>query len=226
MSDQLVVLIGSDGKRATVSRAVATQASMLLRELLDGREANTVTEYSSDNESPEGSLTIDDQSCDAADAIPTVELPFPYFTGALLERVCEHMMYHYGHSPLNRSTPSLELQGLQSSVADCGSVVSGASTCRSTMRDIPRPMTLPLSEYLDAFDQNFIKDWDEETTILMVKAATLFNYRELINLASARLAVYLSEKSVEGLRAFLGEEGDFDPEEELQLRKELERALD
>jgi hypothetical protein len=87
-------------------------------------------------------------------------------------------------------------------------------------RVIPRPMTLPLTEYLDLKDRRFIADWDELITVQMVKAATLLNYEELLQLASAKLASYLIERDLEGVRTLLGVESDFDAVEEGELRKE------
>lgn len=81
-------------------------------------------------------------------------------------------------------------------------------------------MTLPLTEYLDLKDRRFIADWDELITVQMVKAATLLNYEELLQLASAKLASYLIERDLEGVRTLLGVESDFDAVEEGELRKE------
>ncbi|KAF8291388.1 SKP1-like protein [Trypanosoma cruzi] len=248
MPDQLLVLIGSDGKQATVSRSVATQASLVLRDLLDGREPTTRVEALVSGTGDRGDKTSESQmagtqsstasasipSAGAAcsnnggggggsGAIPAIELPFPYFTGDLLRRICAHMTYRYNYQPPNRSD-----EGASAGNGKGGNGGGGGSAWshgRNVMREIPRPMVLPLCEYLDPYDRRFIEDWDEATTVLMVKAATLLNYEELLCLASAKLAVYLSEKSVEGIRAFLGVESDFTQEEEAELKKELERVL-
>lgn len=54
----------------------------------------------------------------------------------------------------------------------------------------------------------------------MVKAATLLNYNELLQLASAKLASYLCEKNVDGIRILLGAASDFSQTEEAELKKE------
>ncbi|ORC90554.1 S-phase kinase-associated protein 1 [Trypanosoma theileri] len=242
MPEQLVILIGSDGKRAIVSRFVATQASLVLRDLLDGREpttrlregfANDVNDNTTNTNTTsivsEGQRMNDNSNNGSSNnSIPAIELPFPYFTGSLLKRICAHMTYRYNHQPPNRNSSGSTAAGVVNSNNDNNKSGSNFSSyCgRNIMREIPRPMVLPLAEYLDAYDRHFIEDWDEVTTILMVKAATLLNYEELLNLASARLAVYLSEKSIESLRAFLGVESDFSPEEEAELRKEYEKCME
>ncbi|EKF32500.1 hypothetical protein MOQ_003645 [Trypanosoma cruzi marinkellei] len=257
MPDQLLVLIGSDGKQATVSRSVATQASLVLRDLLDGREPTTRVEALVSGTGDCGDKTSESQmagtqnntasvsipsavaACSSSSssssgggggggAIPAIELPFPYFTGDLLRRICAHMTYRYNYQPPNRSDEGANVgngKGGNGGGGGGGGGGSAWSQGRNVMREIPRPMVLPLSEYLDPYDRRFIEDWDEATTVFMVKAATLLNYEELLCLASAKLAVYLSEKSVEGIRAFLGVESDFTQEEEAELKKELERVL-
>lgn len=223
MPDHLVVLIGSDGKQATVSRSVATQASLVLRDLLDGKDPTTTTSGGVVGAAGEsvgavsGEETANTQG--SSSGTPTIELPFPYFSGDLLQRICAHMTYRYGHSPSGGGNRA----SLTGSGGSGGAAASAGSPRRNVMRQIPRPMVLPLAEYLDHHDRCFIENWDETTTVLMVKAATLLNYEELFNLASAKLATYLSEKSVEGIRAFLGVEGDFTPEEEAELKKEHEQ---
>ncbi|KEG10853.1 S-phase kinase-associated protein 1 [Trypanosoma grayi] len=225
MPDQLLVLIGSDGKRVTVSRSAATQASLVLRDLLDGREP-TGNIPSGPNEE-NGNVVVDTtrgqvvQGSSSSRSIPVVELPFPYFTGDILQRVCAHITYRYNYQP-----PSKRASGVAAGINNNSSTALSGLPIRNVMREIPRPMMLPLNEYLDSFDRCFLEDWDEAITVLMVKAATLLNYEELLNLASAKLAVYLMEKSVEGLRALLGVESDFTPEEEVWLKKEYERLQD
>ncbi|ESL07562.1 hypothetical protein TRSC58_04746 [Trypanosoma rangeli SC58] len=156
--------------------------------------------------------------------IPAIELPFPYFTSDLLQRICAHMTYRFNYQPPIRDNKKAN-EGSNNGGSGCGGEAVVGLPGRNVMREIPRPMVLPLSEYLDPYDRCFIEDWDEATTVMMVKAATLLNYEELLCLASAKLAVYLSEKSVEGIRALLGVESDFSREEEVELKKEMERVL-
>ncbi|CCW66198.1 unnamed protein product, partial [Phytomonas sp. Hart1] len=92
---------------------------------------------------------------------------------------------------------------------------------RVRWREIPRPMVLPLNEYLDPVDQRFIKDWDETMTMRMIKAATMLNYAMLLELASAKLASYLCYKNIFGIRTLLHAENDFTPNEMAEIRKEL-----
>ncbi|KPI87954.1 hypothetical protein ABL78_2945 [Leptomonas seymouri] len=134
-----------------------------------------------------------------------VELPFPYFTGDILERVCRHMSYRFRMSSFGTEDGCYRVYLVKTRV-------------------LPRPMTLPLVEYLDAKDRHFLSDWDELITIQMVKAATLLNYEELLQLASAKLASYLMDRDLESVRTFLGVECDFDPAEEAELKKE--QAMD
>ncbi|AYU82077.1 hypothetical protein, conserved [Leishmania donovani] len=130
-----------------------------------------------------------------------VEVPFPYFTGDILERVCRHMSYRFRMSSFGSEDGCYRVYAMKA-------------------RTIPRPMTLPLVEYLDAKDRAFIADWDELITVQMVKAATLLNYEELLQLASAKLASYLIERDLEGVRTLLGVKGDFDLAEDAELKKE------
>jgi hypothetical protein len=130
-----------------------------------------------------------------------VELAFPYFSGDILERVCRHMSYRFRMSSFGTEDGCYRVYMVKTRV-------------------IPRPMTLPLTEYLDLKDRRFIADWDELITVQMVKAATLLNYEELLQLASAKLASYLIERDLEGVRTLLGVESDFDAVEEGELRKE------
>ncbi|KAL7698562.1 hypothetical protein N2W54_000384 [Lotmaria passim] len=130
-----------------------------------------------------------------------VELAFPYFNGDILERVCRHMSYRFRMSSFGTEDGCYRVYMVKT-------------------RTIPRPMTLPLVEYLDLKDRRFIADWDELITVQMVKAATLLNYEELLQLASAKLASYLIERDLEGVRTFLGVESDFDAVDEAELKKE------
>lgn len=130
-----------------------------------------------------------------------VELAFPYFTGDILERVCRHMSYRFRMSSFGTEDGCYRVYMVKT-------------------RNIPRPMTLPFIEYLDMKDRRFVADWDEVITVQMVKAATLLNYEELLQLASAKLASYLIDRDLEGVRTFLGVESDFDAVEEAELKKE------
>ncbi|KAK7194711.1 SKP1-like protein [Novymonas esmeraldas] len=130
-----------------------------------------------------------------------VEVPFPYFTGDILERVCRHMSYRFRLSSFGTEDGCYRVYVVRT-------------------RTIPRPMTLPLVEYLDVRDRSFIADWDELLTVQMVKAATLLNYEELLHLASAKLASYLIDRDLEGVRTLLGVENDFDAVEDAELKKE------
>ncbi|CAG9580671.1 conserved hypothetical protein [Leishmania major strain Friedlin] len=130
-----------------------------------------------------------------------VEVPFPYFTGDILERVCRHMSYRFRMSSFGSEDGCYRVYVMKT-------------------RTIPRPMTLPLVEYLDAKDRAFIADWDELITVQILKAATLLNYEELLQLASAKLASYLIERDLEGVRTLLGVKGDFDLTEDAELKKE------
>ncbi|CBH16301.1 hypothetical protein, conserved [Trypanosoma brucei gambiense DAL972] len=224
MVNHLVVLIGSDGKRATVSRTAATHASLLLRDLLDGREPNTtVVEGKSGVEHVSNSDIFEGLVVDKEVVIPAIEIPFTHATGSLLQRVCAHMTYRYDYRPPNGGAEGSTVLFEPVAREHRATFSCGGGYGRNVMPEIPRPMVLPLVDYLDSFDKRFIEDWDEITTVQMVKLATLLNYEELLNLASAKLAVYLSEKSIEGLRAFLGVENDFKAEEEAELRKEYGR---
>ncbi|KAG5495059.1 hypothetical protein JKF63_02112 [Porcisia hertigi] len=130
-----------------------------------------------------------------------VEVPFPYFSGDILERVCRHMSYRFRMSSFGAEDGCYHVYVVKT-------------------RPIPRPMTLPLVEYLDAKDRAFIADWDELITVQMVKAATLLNYEELLQLASAKLASYLIDRDLEGVRTLLGVRSDFDSAEDTELKKE------
>lgn len=272
----MLVLIGSDGKRATVSRAIATEASYVLRDLLDAesillhqKKAPCPTSSASlspipyahnedqkqqhsnseiaipdlmdfNDTDPETTTTTaastaatkrplwDGVATDAwnASVIPVsnssyvhptdeatvmpdsvygraVELPFPCLTGDILERVCYHMSYRFRISTF----------GVEDNLCRVYPVKT---------RDLPKPLVLPLNEYLDSNDRRFIADWDEKMTVWMVKAAMLLNYEELLQLASAKLASYLCEKNVHGLRTLLRVEGDFTAPEEAGMKKELQ----
>lgn len=130
-----------------------------------------------------------------------VELPFPHLSGDILERVCRHMSYRFCTSSFGTEDGCYRVYAVKTRV-------------------IPKPMVLPLVEYLDAQDRRFIADWDELITVQMVKAATLLNYEELLQLASAKLASFILERDIEGVRTLLGADNDFDPAEEVELKKE------
>ncbi|RNF11921.1 S-phase kinase-associated protein 1 [Trypanosoma rangeli] len=120
MPGQLLVLIGSDGKQATVSRSVATQASLVLRDLLDGREptrnleiiagvtkdqgneasfGQVVTAENTATTTTTTTTTAGGSGSSSVTNIPAIELPFPYFTSDLLQRICAHMTYRYNYQP-------------------------------------------------------------------------------------------------------------------------------
>lgn len=264
---QELILVGRDGVRASVARVIATEASYVLRDLLDafpngdsnnGDDSMTAVEIptttcfsgiaehaaanvpdltdffpasteevnNGGNAHPARSqatlphesypnimdkLFSDGSPAPAAedDQHPSqtprtkepVVIPFPSLSGDILQKVCQHMSYRYR-------------------VSSFGTVEGYYRVYPVRTHEIPKPMTLPLTEYLDDADRQFIQDWDELTTVLMVKAATLLNYEDLLRLASAKLASYLCEKNVEGIRTLLGVEGNFSAAEETELKKE------
>lgn len=207
-SAEQIVLIGSDGRRVTVTRSIATEASYVLRDLLDGREACKDKEDKEAVTAPQKKHAKDDlesstTSSSGSDKANLLEVPIPFITGEILEQVWEHMKYRFYTAV---------------AVDDAGNY--GLNVYPIPMKTIPKPMTLPLVEYLDSKDRKFIQDWDEKRTILMVKAATLLRYEELLQLASARLATFLLEKNTEGIRTLLGVECDFSTDEINQLKKE------
>ncbi|CCW63106.1 unnamed protein product [Phytomonas sp. EM1] len=152
-------------------------------------------------ETPRSGSTLGGGGGPSTEYLDATEVPFPYFSGEILERVCAHMTAHHELLPGEGKAPF---------------------TVRLVrFREIPRPMVLPLTEYLDPVDQEFIQDWDESTTVWMVKAATMLNYEALLQLASAKLASYLCYKNINGIRTLLQAESDFAPNEEAEIRKEL-----
>lgn len=213
-----VALVSSDHQRVIVTRAIVTEASFVLRDLLDGREASASEDPSNFFTSPLTNPKESEKVKEDRDSPPSVcsllnnsessrknylEVSLPFITGSTLKLVWEHMKYRF-----------------------CTAVAvddNGMNTIKVypvPMKAIPKPMVLSLNDYLDTNDRNFIADWDELRTIQMVKAATLLRYEELLQLASAKLATYLLEKNVEGIRTLLGVECDFSPEEVAQLKKE------
>lgn len=88
------------------------------------------------------------------------------------------------------------------------------------MQEIPRPLKASLDDLLDSRDKEYTNEWDEATTVSMVRAATFLNCPELQQLACAKLASFMMSKSVEEIRVMLGVQNDFSPEEEAALRKE------
>nr|CCC94204.1 conserved hypothetical protein [Trypanosoma congolense IL3000] len=224
MTNHLVIFIGSDGRRAATTRSAATQASLVLRDLLDRREPTMNVVKKTVGERRGVSDVFDDFIAVKEGGIPTIELPFPHATGSILGRICAHMTYRYDNQPLNETKEPLAVRSSYSK-SDRKGCPFGGNIGRNVMPEIPRPMVLPLMDYLDCFDQKFIEDWDDVMTVQMVKLATLLNYEELLNLASAKLASCLLEKSVEGLRTFLGVESDFDSDEEAALNKEYGRYI-
>lgn len=207
-----VVLISSDYHRIRVTRSIVTEASYVLRDLLDGLEAFPSRESSRLMLEPhldsreqgkgDGFASSSSLSHSKQKKAP-LEVPIPFITGDILAQVWEHMQYRFCTAVAvdNEGNNVLKVYPVP-------------------MKAIPKPMVLPLNDYLDANDRKFIADWDEERTIVMVKAATLLRYEVLLQLASAKLATFLIEKNVNGLRAMLGVECDFTSEEIAQLRKE------
>lgn len=199
-----IVLIGSDGRRVKVGRSIVTEASYVLRDLLDGRES-VVGKAPAAMFSPPGDDVVSSSvsSSSVTEKVQMLEVPIPFISGEILELVWTHMKYRF-----------------YTAVAVDGDGKYGLNVYPVPMRTIPKPMTLPLTEYLDAKDRKFVAEWDEQRTILMVKAATLLRYEELLQLASAKLATFLLEKSVESVRTLLGVECDFSQDEVEQLKKE------
>eukprot|EP00796_Vickermania_ingenoplastis_P004472 gene4472-3266_t len=193
-SGEQIILIGSDGRRVQVSRAIATEASYVLRDLLDGREAVKGKGNDDPTQQLDGLESSSASSSSVTEKIHLLEVPVPFITGEVLELVWEHMKYRFYTAV---------------AVDDDGKY--GINVYPIPMRTIPKPMTLPLAEYLDSKDRKFISEWDEQLTILVVKAATLLRYDDLLQLSSAKLATFLLEKSVEGIRTLLSVECDFAP---------------
>lgn len=183
LSEQLV-LVSSDNCRVVVNRAIATEASYLLRDLVDSRASITEVD-----------------GCHAAEE--PIEVQLPFISGDILDLVWQHMQYRY-----------------HTAVAVDDSNQYRVNVYAVPMKTIPRPMVLPLSDYLDSKDKKFIAEWDALRTVSVVKAATFLRYEELTQLSSAKLASILLDKSVEGIRTLLGVECDFSEEELEALDKE------
>lgn len=194
-----ILLLGSDGVRVKVTRSIATEASHVLRDLLDGKEACEECTI----EGVSSSSCGDTEGTRKGSTASLIEVPIPGVTGETLKLVWEHMKYRF-----------------QTAVASDDEGRIGYNVYAIPIKPIPKPMTLPLVEYLDAKDRAFIVDWDEQRTIRMVKAATLLRYEELLQLASAKLATYLMEKSTESIRTMIGVECDFTADELAQLKRE------
>lgn len=88
------------------------------------------------------------------------------------------------------------------------------------MKEIERPLTRPLFDVLDEVDKKYIANWEPNFVIDVATAANFLNCPSLRDLASARLAQWITEKPIEEIRAMFGVENDFTPEEEALLRKE------
>ena len=87
-------------------------------------------------------------------------------------------------------------------------------------REIEKPLKDNLFDVLDEKDKGFLKPLNEDQVIALAVTAGFLNYPALRDLASARLAEWIKEKSVEEIRALFGVENDFTPEELAALRKE------
>lgn len=91
---------------------------------------------------------------------------------------------------------------------------------KSPAKELERPLRSNLFDVLDEVDKNLIAEWDEAFTMEVVVASNFLNIPPLKDLASARLAQWIKEKSVEEIRIMFGLENDFTPEEEAILKKE------
>eukprot|EP01062_Namystynia_karyoxenos_P030867 TRINITY_DN22966_c0_g1_i1.p2 TRINITY_DN22966_c0_g1~~TRINITY_DN22966_c0_g1_i1.p2 ORF type:complete len:170 (+),score=72.99 TRINITY_DN22966_c0_g1_i1:88-597(+) len=86
--------------------------------------------------------------------------------------------------------------------------------------ELERPLKQNLFEILQPWDAKFIQPHNEQFVFELIMGANFLNVRDLLELACARVAEWVKEKSVEEIREMFGLENDFTPEEEERLRKE------
>ena len=89
---------------------------------------------------------------------------------------------------------------------------------RCRPRQIERPLAQPFSKCVDSLDLELSAPWGVGLTLDVLAAANFLNYADLREVASARVASFMADMSVEGIRAMLGVQKDFTDEEERELR--------
>lgn len=86
--------------------------------------------------------------------------------------------------------------------------------------EIERPLREPLVSLIDEKDRKFIEPLGEEAVLKLVTAANFLNYPALKALSCARVADWMTQKSVDEIRDMLGLSCDFSPEELAILKKD------
>ncbi|KAK3217629.1 hypothetical protein Dsin_011599 [Dipteronia sinensis] len=84
----------------------------------------------------------------------------------------------------------------------------------------------PPAEGVKAFNDAFLENKSNEQLKELIMAANFLNTKELLDVLTDATAERIKNKSVEYVRAFLGIENDFTPEEEVKIRAENEWAFD
>eukprot|EP01065_Artemidia_motanka_P026272 TRINITY_DN31193_c0_g1_i1.p2 TRINITY_DN31193_c0_g1~~TRINITY_DN31193_c0_g1_i1.p2 ORF type:complete len:165 (+),score=74.80 TRINITY_DN31193_c0_g1_i1:94-588(+) len=86
--------------------------------------------------------------------------------------------------------------------------------------ELDRPMRQNLFDVLQPWDAKFIRDLPEPFVFELIMGANFLSVKDLLELACARVAEWVKDRSVEEIREMFGLENDFSPEEEERLRKE------
>ena len=87
--------------------------------------------------------------------------------------------------------------------------------------EIKKPiMTKEFNELSSEFERGLITDLSQADLFTLINTCNYLQFTAMQDLASARVAVWVKNMSIEECRALFGLENDFTPEEEEQFKKE------
>ncbi|MBA0550340.1 hypothetical protein Golob_021295 [Gossypium lobatum] len=97
----------------------------------------------------------------------------------------------------------------------------------------PKPVKIKFLQYEEeedeeakAFDEALLNTLDNEGMKQMIMAANYLDAKDLLEMLTQAVADRIKNKSVEYVRKFFGIENDYTPEEEAELRKQNEWAIE
>lgn len=97
--------------------------------------------------------------------------------------------------------------------------------CDHHWNNLAKPIKKPLKESFDsvvtAWDNSYI-NVEPSLIIELTMAANYLDIKGLLNLTCAKIAMIMKNKTTEQLREIFGIENDFTPEEEAEIKKEIE----
>lgn len=162
-------------------------------------------------------------------------VPLPNVSGPVLEKVIEYLQYHHAHP-----TPQDESAGDDETVPGDGAVQattvasssssssSAAAATQATQANVgapeeDKPKKPKRSEELKGWDKDFISAVNYEMLFALLSASNYLEIKSLLDVCAKMVAFLVKDKDAEGIRKLFNLPPAFTPEQEAELRAEIEK---